>query len=634
MSSNPYVSSNLQTKGSRGALSAAPAATSETAATAELGLLAAYRPLLFVRPGDGKRIAVVCAGMFVAGLLELLGVGLVIPFVRVLDGSPATGNNGVAAQLGAPLTALPLLSQIAIAGGALLGAFILKNVYLAIAYNLQMRFIHAQLELFSERLLGAYLATPYEFHLQRNSVNLIRIVAQSVNDCYRIGIPALLTLMIEGITCVVLTSFLVFLEPVAVASTGVGVGLLGFIVQRRYRNVNARAGTAYRDAYASMTQWASQALAGIKDVKVAGNEEYFLARFGAAIRTQGTSLASLRIATMLPRFVLETTAVGGLVAIALVVVAQGGTRARLVALLGVLAIALVRLLPSVSRIITALSEVRYYSAIAGEVSATLDSLAKLPKDQTGNVAPMAMNESFALRSVSYRYPAAVRPSLHDVTVELRRGEAVAVVGPSGAGKTTMVDVVIGVLSPSEGAVAVDGKVLDAEGRRRWRRSIGYVPQQIYLIDDTLRRNVAFGVEDESIDEVAVWDALRAARLDDLVRELPDGLRTRVGERGVRLSGGQRQRLGIARALYFKPSLLVLDEATSALDGVTEREVVQALESLRGSCTILVIAHRLSTVKFCDRLFYLRDGLVESSGSWDELVRDSAGFRDLLAHAGI
>jgi len=313
---------------------------------------------------------------------------------------------------------------------------------------------------------------------------------------------------------------------------------------------------------------------------------------------------------------------------------RGGDTQRLVPLLGALALAVVRLMPSATRVLGALAEVRYYGPTVAALHADLMSVPD-PVFSTvpgGGTRPLPFSQEVKLTDISYTYAEAPRPALERVSLTIQKGEAIALIGPSGAGKTTLVDILVGLLASRTGTIEVDGQILDTTTWRRWQRLIGYIPQQVYLCDDTLGRNIAFGVPDAQIDQARLQHALQAACLSDMVRELPNGLETLIGERGVRLSGGQRQRIGIARALYPDPQVLVLDEATAALDNATEHEVVEALEAARTGRTLIVIAHRLSTVRRCDRLVYMAGGRVVQVGNWDALLAGNEEFRNLVSLA--
>jgi ATP-binding cassette, subfamily B, bacterial PglK len=324
---------------------------------------------------------------------------------------------------------------------------------------------------------------------------------------------------------------------------------------------------------------------------------------------------------------VETIAVAAMLGIAAFFTLKGRPTAEVVTTLALLGFAAIRFVPSANRLVSATLGLRWgtsaINAVYNDLVALESTVSKPPEPQPVE----RFSDAIELRDVGYLYTGAASRSLNGVSLSIPRGSAVGFVGPSGAGKTTLIDVILGLLTPSEGKVLVDGVDLQ-EQISNWQRQIGYVPQTIYLADDSIRKNVAFGVSEAEIDDARVWQAIEAAQLSDMIQKLPDGLTTLVGERGVRLSGGQRQRIGIARALYHDPSVLVLDEATSSVDTETEQSIVDALERLRGDRTILVIAHRLTTVQNCDQLFFLRDGKLEANGTYEELFDVNRQFRSL------
>jgi ATP-binding cassette subfamily C protein len=334
----------------------------------------------------------------------------------------------------------------------------------------------------------------------------------------------------------------------------------------------------------------------------------------------------------LPRLLIETVAMVGMMVVVILMLILGRPLPSVLPSLSLFAIAALRVMPSMNRIVNAASNLRYYVppvlAIAADILA--DSVDSFDATSEG-AQQLQFRGSIYVDHVTYRYQGAERDALDDITIEIPKGRSVAFVGASGAGKTTLADVVLGLLAPTAGRVLIDGCELGSV-QKEWQARIGYIPQTVYLSDDTLRRNVAFGVADADVRDSDVWAALDAARLGDVARGLPDGLDSFVGERGVRLSGGQRQRIGIARALYHDPDVLVMDEATSALDQRTERDITDVLEAFRGQKTIIVIAHRLSTVRRCDTLFLMSDGRVMESGTFDDLSENSQAFRALAAIA--
>lgn len=593
-------------------------------------LIVPYLRILGRHPGDRWRIAGLVALMTLAAALEAVGLGVVMPFVELVQGRPPGPPFGWFAELLEAATDETTI-RVAIAGALLVAVFLLKNGYLAASNAMQMRFVYARMVSVERQLLAHYLSRPFEFHLKTNSAELVRNVIAETGLMFGGPMASIFIVAAEAITLATIVTMLVVLEPIGVPAAGLVVGALAYLMQRMYLGKLGRAGAAARDHQAAMLMWASQAIGGVKEIKVLGRTEYFVERFERAVAGQAEALREYRITAFVPRYALESLGVLGLVAVSLVVLSRGGTSGELLPLLGIMALAVVRLLPSLARIASALTDIRFYSAAAEALARDLT----LQDEETASVplaidAPIRPEREVTLAGITFTYAGAAQPALRDVSVSIRVGEAVALVGPSGAGKTTLVDTVIGLLAPQEGRISVDGEPLGAADLPRFQRSVGYIPQTIFLIDDTLEANVALGVHPHDVDRGRLELALRQAQLDDFVRALPDGLATRVGERGARMSGGQRQRVGIARALYLNPSVLVLDEATSALDGATEREVVEAIDLLRPSRIVLVVAHRLSTVRHCDRLAYLEGGRIIDSGSWDELLARCSAFRDLVA----
>jgi ABC-type multidrug transport system fused ATPase/permease subunit len=412
-------------------------------------------------------------------------------------------------------------------------------------------------------------------------------------------------LITEVLVVLGLCALLLAMEPLGAAIVIAVMTIASWIFDRSTRRKLAHWGAARQHHEGLRIQHVQQGLGGAKEVKVLGREREFLEQYREH-NERTAHVSHLQIAlSQMPRLWLELLAVVGLATLVLAMLAQGRNLESIVATLGLFAAAAFRLIPSANRIIAAANTVRYTGPVINTLYDEMQLEASTTPARGADGPPF--RETLELKNVTFTYPGAAEPALKGLSFIVRRGESVGVMGPSGTGKSTLVDVLLGLLVPQNGDVLVDGQSI-REHPRNWQRQIGYVPQSIYLIDDTLRRNVALGLGNEQIDDVAVWRSLRDAQLDDFVRAQPDGLDSIVGERGVRLSGGQRQRIGIARALYHNPAVLVLDEATSSLDTVTERGVIDAVTALQEK-TIIVVAHRLSTVAHCGRVLSIEGGRV-------------------------
>lgn len=564
-----------------------------------------------------RRSAVLLFGLSLIGMvLETLGVGLVIPALALMtqrDIAVRYPNlSPVLAWLGHPsqgrLVAMGMLVLVAV--------YAVKALFLALLAWRQMRFVYGVQAELSERLFTSYLRQPYAFHLQRNSAQLIRNAVTETNVFSQTVLVAGLQCLAESLVMVGIVLLMLIVEPLGTLAV---IGALGAAVWAFHRvtvRQIARWGVDRQEHEGRRIQYLQQGLGGAKDVKLLGREEEFLNEFG--VHNTGYARAGRRFGfvTQLPRLWLELLAVIGLAALVLVMIWHGRSVESLLPALGLFAVGAFRLMPSANRVLSATQNVRYGLPVIDVLYRELRELPPTHPPERGR--PLIFSDALVLDRVTYRYPVADRPSLEEVSLRIPHGSSVGFIGPTGAGKSTLVDILLGLLAPDRGQVIVDGVDI-ATNPRGWQDQIGYVPQSIYLTDDTLRRNVAFGVPNDQIDEAAVWRAIRAARLESMVSDLSGGLGTVVGERGIRLSGGERQRIGIARALYHDPAVLVLDEATSSLDTETEREVMDTVRELRGSRTLVIVAHRLSTVEQCDRLFRLERGRVVEEGEAEALL---------------
>ena len=568
-------------------------------------------------PSERRSALVLLGLMAVAAVLETFGVSLVVPALAILvRDDPGASHPALRPilELAGGLTRTQLVTTGVL---VFVAVYLIKAVFLTFVIWRQNKFAFAVHTRLSQLLFRVYLRQPYSFHLQRNSAELIRNAVTEVSELTFSGmIPGMLFLTEVLVLCGI-TSLLLFVQPVGALIVGVALGAAAWFF--RVVTEGPVANWGYQRPYheGMRIQHLQQGLGGAKEVKLLGREEDFLAQH------RRHSIESARAGRLfmtlleLPRLGLELLGVTGLAALVLTMLAQGRDLTSLVLTLGLFAAAAFRLMPSVNRAVNARQRLLSIEPVLKNLRGELTLPA--PEPVAGTAAPMEFQASVRLNNVAYTYLAGRMPALEGVCVTIHKNETVGFVGPSGSGKSTLVDVILGLLPPDTGQLLVDGRDIQ-ENMRSWQNQIGYVPQSIYLTDDTMRRNVAFGLADKTIDDAAVDRAIKAAQLDRFVAGLPDGLETMVGERGVRLSGGERQRIGIARALYHNPSVLVLDEATSALDTATENRVMEAVMALRRSKTIIIVAHRLSTVEHCDRLYRLEHGRVTAEGASHEVLR--------------
>lgn len=543
--------------------------------------------------------------LLVGSLLEFMGVSLILPFVELV--MEPEQDSVFLNILGRVFHAESGRELLFVTGCLLIMVYILKNVYLLGMKYVQLRFVfNNRLEL-SGRLMRSYMKKPYTFHLEKNSSEMLRSVTADVNNLYDLimdGIDLISNLLVMSMLAV----FLLWMDWMI---TLVVIGLLGFCSVFYFLLMRGRTenyGKQNQIYNSRMIQAVNQAMGGVKEIKILSREDYFVRAYEENGRQYASSLKRSKLLQVLPRYFIETICVCGILTMVLVKLYLGTEVQELVPQLSVFAVAAFRLLPSVNQVNHLMSNMLFLKPSIDQIyedlkAAGVEKNQKVPGEDYEKL-PDA--DAVRVSHVSFRYPGSDTDILSDVSVDLPLGKSIGFIGSSGAGKTTFMDLLLGLLVPDQGAVSYGDCDIRDYGRA-WGRKIGYIPQSIYLADDTIRRNVAFGIPDSRIKEDKVWKALEEAQLADYVQGLENGLDTFIGESGVRLSGGQRQRIGIARALYQEPEILVLDEATSALDSGTEHAVMEAVEHLRGSCTLLMIAHRTSTLQACDRIYRVEGG---------------------------
>jgi len=549
--------------------------------------------------------------MIVGSVLETLSLGLVVPVVGLLTRPNYIQNfPRINELLGYPTEHQFVIGMMF----ALVVVYIAKSFFLIWSAWVQRGYSASVTTRIGRQLFRSYLYQPYAFHLQRNSAVLIRNSQNSGLVMTGI-IDPILVISSDILVTAGLLVLLIKLEPIGSIATISIFGLTSWIF-RKFTNSRIKTWGEIQNFHKRMLlQHLQQGFGGVKDVKILGTEEYFASQYGENLLKNSEVVRRFSIAQTLPRFGLEILTIIGLAVLVSTMVLLDSELPEILPVLGLFGAAAFRLLPAVNRLISNFQIINVSRPQVNEVFEDLD----LP-DQLNhkNSDRSTLTSAISIVDISFSYAESLKNVVSGVSVKIGRGEAVGLIGSSGSGKSTLVDILLGLLEPKSGKVLVDGSDIH-DDLRGWQDQIGYVPQSIFLTDDTLRRNVAFGLPKDKIDDDAVRSAIRSAQLEEFVASLPDGMETVVGERGVRLSGGQRQRIGIARALYNNPDVLVLDEATSSLDTETEHGVMQAVQALQGDKTVIIVAHRLSTVEYCDRLYRLENAQIVDEGTFSEVT---------------
>lgn len=587
------------------------------------------RILALLTQVERRKVSYLLVLMFVGMLLETMSIGLVVPLVGLMM------QDNIAVKYPAVVPVLAYFnnpSQTQIIVGAmsfLVFVYLIKSGFLAFSIWKQTSFAYKLQQRISEQLFKSYLNQPYTFHLYKNSADLIRNATTEVT-LFTLVINALLLLITEIMVLIGIASILIYIEPVGAIVVVSALVVAGLFFNRFTRNRILRWGKARQYHDGLRIQHLQQGLGGVKEVKLYGREDDFLKQFSLhnyeSARTNGNQV----MIQQFPRLGLEFLAIFGLAMLVFVMTFSGVELITIVPTLGLFAAAAFRLMPSANRLLGALQTLRFHSPVIDVLNRELSVNVILDNTSTASIHNdfKPFEREIQLKQVSYTYAGASEKALNNVSLTVAKGETIGVIGTSGSGKSTLIDILLGLLSPTEGSLLIDGQEL-GDDVRAWQSQIGYVPQSIYLTDDSLKNNVAFGLPTDKIDNASIMKALEAAQLADFIHQLPEGIETVVGERGVRLSGGQRQRIGIARALYHNPEVLVLDEATSALDSETEHDVMQAIYALHKTKTIIIVAHRLSTVEKCDKLFQLEMGKLIATGLPEDLLNKPLMYAPLL-----
>ncbi len=551
--------------------------------------------------------------MLIGGVLESLGIAMIAPVMQVVIDPQKVEESKILSGVYNFFDLSSTTQLAALIMVALILVFVIKNIFLYFMNVVQLRFVYTNQFATSRRMMINFMQRPYEYYLNADTTVIQRNITSDVNNLYAL-ILSCLQLISEIIVFVCLVAILLSQDAQMTLTIAVLLVIVLLVIKYFIKPVMIKAGQDNQDYYSGLYKWIYESVTGIKEIKVANKENYFINGYADCGAGYVNAVQKYNLYNSTPRLLIETIAIAGMVGYMLVVMLAGTSITTLLPQLTVLAAAAARLLPSANRINNYLTSIAYFEPFLDNVSDNLqmeindESISYNSDDYRVKTAvtKLPVTKTIRMEDITYKYPGTDKLILDKATMEIPVGKSVGIVGTSGAGKTTIVDVLLGLLEPESGKILADGVDVNTN-YQGWLKNIGYIPQTIFMTDSTIRKNVAFGVPEDEIDDNKVWQALKEAALDEFVKELPEGLDTQIGERGIRLSGGQRQRIGIARALFEDPEVLVLDEATSALDNDTEAAIMDSINRLHGRKTLVIIAHRLQTIEKCDMIYSIGEG---------------------------
>ena len=575
-----------------------------------------YKKLIVLLDKKQKRkMALLVFIMLIGAALETLGVAMIIPVINVVLEENAVEKHKYLQVICRVFSIDNTRTLIIFVMTALVVVFAVKNIFLFFQQKIQLKFVFTNQFATSRRMMINFMQRPYEYYLNADTAVIQRNITSDVNNMYGL-ILSLLQLVSEGIVFVCLVTISIIKDVWMTITVSSLLVIVLLVIKCVIKPIMRRAGEENQDYYSGLFKWIEQSVMGIKEIKIAAKENYFINEYSKCGNGYVNAVQRYNLYNATPRLLIETVAMTGMILYMMLQLMRGVSVLEIVPQIGLLAVVATRLIPCANRINNHLTSIAYFEPFFMDVS---DNLQEEIRDKSIDynaetyqkkveVKKLEIKDKIELKNITYKYPNTDTLIFNNANMEIPIGKSIGIVGTTGSGKTTVVDILLGLLRLQSGEILADG--IDVMERyQEWLKNIGYIPQMIFMIDSTIRKNVAFGYADEDIDDDKVWEALKEAQLDEFVRGLPDGLDTCIGERGIRISGGQRQRISIARALFEDPEVLILDEATSALDNETEAAIMESINRLQGRKTLIIIAHRLQTIEKCDIVYRVENGKV-------------------------
>ena len=577
--------------------------------------------LSLLTPHEQKRAGLLLIMMIIMALLDMIGVASILPFMSVLTNPDIVETNIFLNKLFniSNIFGVENNQDFLFALGILVFIILVTSlIFKALTTYLQLRFVLMRGYSISKRLVHGYLHQPYSWFLNQNSQDLGKNILSEVDNVISGGIQPFMNLISQVLVTFAIISLIIMSDPKLALIVGFTLGGIYGLFFYFIRSYLDRIGKIRLKFNLMRFKLVGEAFGASKEIKVGGLEQTYVQKFSNAARNTALTQASAGAINLLPRFLLEIIAFGSILLIILYMMAQTGNFNNSLPIISLYVFAGYRLMPAVQLIFSSLAKLTFVGASLDNLNKDIKNFKPIDENNDQNILPF--NKKITLKNIHYNYPNTSRTALKDFNLNISAKSTVGLIGKTGSGKTTTVDIILGLLEPQKGTLELDGQVITKKNLKSWQRSIGYVPQHIFLSDDTVEGNIAFGVDPKEINQESIIKASKISNLHEFViDELPKKYQTKIGERGIRLSGGERQRIGIARALYHNPKVLILDEATSALDNQTEKVVMEAVNNLRKDITIILIAHRLSTVKKCDKIFLLEKGQIKNEGTFEELL---------------